>query len=130
MYPTSAAKLGSIVFSTGDWERLNKIAEKYHIPKDAFDKLYDVDRGDELDTAKINEIERERLSISVSSFLIFKDFNILKFKYLFLGQRRKTSKSTASDTKEIDPQRPFERRCGCLFEKVCREKNEERRERR
>ncbi|KAE9549621.1 hypothetical protein FO519_007162 [Halicephalobus sp. NKZ332] len=59
-----SAKLGSIVFSTNDWERLNKIAEKFSIPKDAFDKLYDVDRGDELDTAKINEIERERLSIS------------------------------------------------------------------
>lgn len=69
----SAAKLGSLIFSSNDWERLNKLAEKFNIPRDAFSKLYDVDRGFELDNAKINEIERERLSISVGNFSFWKN---------------------------------------------------------
>uniref|UniRef100_A0A914Z025 Suppressor of white apricot N-terminal domain-containing protein n=1 Tax=Panagrolaimus superbus TaxID=310955 RepID=A0A914Z025_9BILA len=62
-----SAKLNSLVFSSNDWERLNKLAEKFLIPRDAFLKLYEVDRGFELDNAKINEIERERLSLSGKS---------------------------------------------------------------
>jgi hypothetical protein len=60
-----STKVSSLVFSSNDWERLNKLAEKFSIPRDAFSKLYDVDRGFELDNAKINELERERLTISV-----------------------------------------------------------------
>uniref|UniRef100_A0A7E4VII7 DRY_EERY domain-containing protein n=1 Tax=Panagrellus redivivus TaxID=6233 RepID=A0A7E4VII7_PANRE len=40
-----SAKMSSIVFSTQDWERIDEIAEKFHLPRDAFSKLYEVDRA-------------------------------------------------------------------------------------